>query len=87
MSSSGTSRSAPCGVVWKNACRFSRQAGTRLCLGQQIDQVKPGVSQCSKTTAGSEAFAIFKSLTQTARLRGLDPFQILLDHRREQNTR
>jgi len=45
------------------------------------------VSQCSKTTAGSEAFAIFKSLTQTARLRGLDPFQTLLDHRREQNTR
>ena len=45
------------------------------------------VSQCSKTTAGSEAFAIFKSLTQTARLRGLDPFQTLLDHRRDQNTR
>ncbi|WP_407538723.1 IS66 family transposase (plasmid) [Deinococcus radiomollis] len=45
------------------------------------------VSQCSKTTAGSEAFAIFKSLTQTARLRGLDPFQILLDHRINQNTR
>ncbi|WP_237724976.1 IS66 family transposase [Deinococcus alpinitundrae] len=45
------------------------------------------VSHCSKTTAGSEAFAIFKSLTQTARLRGLDPFQTLLDHRRDQNTR
>ena len=45
------------------------------------------VSQCSKTTAGSEAFAIFKSLTQTARLRGLTPFHTLLDHRKEQNTR
>jgi len=45
------------------------------------------VSQCSNTTAGSEAFAIFKSLTQTARLLGLDPSQTLLDHRRDQNTR
>lgn len=44
------------------------------------------VSQCSKTTAGSQAFAIFKSLTQTARLHGLDPFQTLLDHRQRQNT-
>lgn len=45
------------------------------------------VSQCSKTAAGSQAFAIFKSLTQTARLLGLDPLQFLLDHRQRQNTR
>ncbi|WP_425387732.1 IS66 family transposase [Deinococcus peraridilitoris] len=45
------------------------------------------VSQCSKTTAGSQAFAIFKSLTQTARLLGLDPLQFLLDHPLSQNTR
>ncbi len=45
------------------------------------------VSQCSKTTGDSDAFAIFKSLTQTARLAGLDPFQTLLDHRQQQNTR
>ncbi len=45
------------------------------------------VSQCSKSFGGSEAFAIFKSITQTARLAGLDPFQTLLDHRQQQNTR
>lgn len=44
------------------------------------------VSQCSKSWGGSEAFSIFKSITQTARLAGRDPFGVLLDHRQQQNT-
>ena len=45
------------------------------------------VSQCSKTIGGSEVFSIVKSVTQTPRLSALDPFQVLLDHRQQQNTR